>query len=305
MRKGLRVMGALAMTWAAPQLASAQSSSFVPPPPGTPVAPLNLPAHIAPTPLERGDRPAGRKIINTTNVQIDYRIDTVGPSGVGRVDIYMTGDRGMTWVKLGEDADKQSPAHVALPGEGVYGIRLAIVNGNGFGGRAPHAGDRPQLYVEVDASAPRVVLQSHALVPNLGAIDIHWTALDANLTAEPVSIFFRTPAAAGWLPIARNLKNDGAYRWTLPPDIAGQVDLMVEATDLAGNRTQVETPTPIALDRTEPEATLVDVTPSQRGSSNMVVPASLQPVPPAPAELPPATIPRNMPASLPILPPLR
>ncbi len=306
MRKRLRVMGAMAMSLAAPQLASAQSS-FIPPPPGTPVPPMNIPAHIAPAhiapaPIERGDKPAGRKIVSTTNVQIDYRIDAFGPSGIGRVDIYMTPDRGTTWVKLGEDADKQSPANVNLPGEGLYGIRLAIVNGNGFGGRVPMPGDRPQLYVEVDATSPHVLLQPHGIVPNTGAIDIRWSAHDANLAAEPVSLFYRTNPASIWLPIAQNVKNDGSYRWAFPANIAGQVYLKLEVTDLAGNTTKVETPTPILLDQTEPEATLVDVTPIQRGQASPVVPLTAPSIPIPPAALPPATIPLNLPTSLPSLP---
>ena len=299
MRKRLRVMGAMAMSLAAPQLAPAQS--FTLPPPGTPVAPMNLPAHAAPAPSDRGDKPAGRKIINTTNAQIDYRIDTVGPSGIGRVDIYMTPDRGTSWVKLGEDADKQSPANVNLPGEGLYGIRLAIVNGNGFGGRAPVAGDRPQFYVEVDASSPQVNFHPVTMVPNMPAIDIRWSAHDANLAAEPVSIFYRTNPASIWLPIAQNIKNEGGYRWAFPRDLPGQVFLKLEVTDLAGNTTKVETPQPILLDQTEPEATLIDVTPIQRGQTNNLTPVS---VPPAPIEPPPIIIPPTTPASLPSLPPL-
>ena len=191
MRRKLRWMSALAMSLVAPRIAPAQSS-FVPPPPGTPVAPLNLPAHIVPQSVDKGAKPAARKIVNTATVQVDYRIDAVGPSGVGRVDIYTTADGGESWQKLGEDADKQSPAQVELPGEGIYGIRLAIVNGNGFGGRAPRPGDRPQVIVEVDLTPPQVALQSHAIVPNMGAIDLRWTALDANFAAEPISLFYRT-----------------------------------------------------------------------------------------------------------------
>ena len=54
-------------------------------------------------------------------------------------------------------------------------------------------------------------------------------------------------------------------------DIGPQFFLKLEVVDLAGNVTKVETPTPILLDLSEPEATLVDVTGvQQRGPMNNV-----------------------------------
>lgn len=317
MRKGMRGWGAAIATLIAPLTASAQ---LTPPPPGTPVAPLAVPQHVvmpptappntapiaapaaapaaAPIAAPIGEKPQGRKLLNTTNAQIDYRIDTVGPSGVGRVDVYMTPDRGQTWVKVGEDTDKQSPANVNLPGEGLFGIRLAITNGNGFGGRAPKSGDRPQFYVEVDATSPTVVIQPYEMVPNAGAIDLKWTAMDGNLAPEPVSLFYRGRPDSQWLPIAQNIKNEGSHRWLFPANVPPQIYLKLEVIDLAGNITKVETPSPILLDQTEPEATLVDVTGINRQAPAPVTPVSLPSA--APTVIP---IPPTMPASLPVLPP--
>lgn len=334
MRKGLHTLGAMAISLLAPHLASAQSVIPIPPP-GTPVGRNDVPAHVAPAVSDRADKSANRKILNTTTAQIDYRIETVGPSGIGKVEIYITPDRGVSWVKLAEDVDKQSPATVKLPGEGLFGIRLAITNGNGFGGRAPKAGDRPAFFVEVDVSSPTVAIQPYELVPNLAAIDLRWTAIDSNLAPEPVSIFVRGNPNSQWSPIAKNIKNDGSYRWNFPPNVSSQIFLKLEVVDLAGNVTKVETPTPILLDQSEPEVTLVDVTPIHRGSTPpassaplaapiaaplavpMDTPASAPPVVlPAPPTVPvipvssggpaaiPPSIPASMPASLPTLPPV-
>ncbi len=84
-------------------------------------------------------------ILNSTHATIDYRIDQVGPSGVGKVEVYLTGDGGQNWQRLQEDKDKRSPAEIDLPGEGLFGIRLAITNGNGFGGTPPTHGDVTDL----------------------------------------------------------------------------------------------------------------------------------------------------------------
>lgn len=209
--------------------------------------------------LDQGEKPANRKLINTTHAQVEYRIDTVGPSGIGRVDIYLTHDRGQSWAKHSEDIDKRSPLDIELPGEGLFGVRLAITNGNGFGGRAPQRGDRPNFFIEVDATSPNVQLHPYEMVPQAGAVDIRWTATDNNLAPEPVNLFYRTRNDGAWQAIARNVKNEGVHRWVFPRDIGPQFFLKVEVADLAGNVTRVETPTPILLDMTEPEATLLDV----------------------------------------------
>src|SRR5262249_13406909 len=150
--------------------------------------------------------------------------------------------KGQSWSKIAEDADKTSPVEVDLPGEGLFGIRMAITNGNGFGGRAPKSGDRPSFFIEVDATSPFVQLQPIEMIPGAGAIDIRWTASDNNMAAEPVSIFFRTQADGGWQPVARNVKNDGVYRWVFPRQIGPQFFLKLEVADMAGNVTRVETP---------------------------------------------------------------
>ena len=205
------------------------------------------------------DRPSDRKLINTTHAQIEFRVDKVGPSGIGKVEVFMTRDRGTSWEKLADCPNKRSPMEVDLPGEGVFGLRMVLSNGNGIGGHTPRPGERPQFYIEVDATSPTVQILPYEMVPGANALDIRWTATDANLGPEPVSIYYRTRADANWQPMVRNLKNDGVYRWAFPRDVGGQIFYKLEVVDLAGNMTKVETPTPILLDQTEPEATLIDI----------------------------------------------
>ena len=303
MRANLCVLTTVLCAVSLAKPAFAQLPDFIPPgappviatpPPSIPMAPsvpMAAPP-VASVPTARpsmpsSDKPADRRILNTTTAQLEYRIDTVGPSGISRVDIYITRDRGQSWEKLAEDTNKRSPVSINLPGEGVYGVRLAITNGNGFGGRAPKSGDRPQYVVEVDATSPRVEFHPYEIVN--GAIDIRWSASDANLGPEPVNIFYRSRAEQGWLPLARNVKNDGVYRWTFPPEIGGQVFVKLEVADLAGNVTKVETPTPIMLDQTEPEATLLDVVGVNRGpvAQPQSMPPAMPPSYPTPS-YPPA-----------------
>lgn len=201
-----------------------------------------------------------KQIISTTRAVLDYRIDQVGPSGVGKVEVYMTTDQGETWKKIGDDADRRSPVEFDLTGEGLFGIRLAVTNGNGFGGTPPQRGDAPSFVIDVDASAPFVQLRPIEPIVANGMLDIRWQATDKNLGSEPVNLYYRSRGDGAWQAIARGVKNDGVYRWAFPRDVTAQFFVKVEITDLAGNTARAETPNPVVLDMSEPRATVVGVT---------------------------------------------
>ena len=203
---------------------------------------------------------SNKQVINTTRAILDYRIDQVGPSGVGKVDVYLTNDQGQSWQKIGEDTDRRSPVEFDLPGEGQFGIRLAVTNGNGFGGSVPQRGDASTVTIEVDTSAPFVQLRPIDPIVANGSLEIRWQATDKNLGAEPVSLYYRSRNDGAWQSIARGIKNDGVYRWAFPRDASAQFFVKVEVTDLSGNTARVESPNAIVLDMTEPRATVVGVT---------------------------------------------
>ncbi|MBI3411475.1 MAG: Rieske 2Fe-2S domain-containing protein [Planctomycetes bacterium] len=206
--------------------------------------------------------PAGalpRQLLSTTQASIEYRIAQVGPSGVGKVEVYLTTDNGQTWKRHAEDADRRSPAEIVLPGEGVFGIRLVVTNGNGFGGAPPTRGDVPTCLIEVDTTAPFVQMRPIEPIAQNGCLEICWTATDKHLGPEPVSLFYRARAEGPWQVIARNVKNDGLYRWAFPRDMGPQFFVKIEVVDQAGNTAHTETPNPIVLDMTEPRISVVGV----------------------------------------------
>jgi hypothetical protein len=259
----------------APAGFAAPAPTPTPPAPAAPaaVAPVAPTAVTAPAPVgavpapaeptAKPTAPANRQLLNSTHASVEYRIDQVGPSGVGKVEVYVTTDMGQTWQRLQETTERRSPTEVELPGEGVYGLRLVITNGNGFGGTPPRRGDAPDCWIEVDSTTPFVQLKPTELVSSSGQLDLHWTANDKNLGPEPVSLHYRTRPDAPWQLIARNLRNDGNYRWQFPRDIGSHFYFKVEVADLAGNIARVESPTPIVLDMTEPRASVVSVSGSQ------------------------------------------
>src|SRR4051812_4432575 len=100
MARNLRIAGALVLSLIACLRTWSQPAAFLPPAPGTPVVPLEIPAHVPPA-LPSTEKPPARRILNTTDAQIEYRYGAVGPSGVSKVEIFVTADRGLSWVKFG------------------------------------------------------------------------------------------------------------------------------------------------------------------------------------------------------------
>src|SRR5207237_8294242 len=84
-------------------------------------APLALVSATAPAvtdPAPRSPLPARRQLLNTTHVTLEYQIEQQGPSGISKIEVWMTRDQGQSWERLAEEPDRHSPVGVELPGEG-------------------------------------------------------------------------------------------------------------------------------------------------------------------------------------------
>lgn len=199
---------------------------------------------------KRSAAAANCQLVSKKHVFLEYQIDNMGPSGVGKVEVWMTRDQGQSWRKHCADADRKSPVEIDLPGEGSYGVSLVVSNGRGFGATPPAPGDAPEWTFEVDQTKPAVEITSVQPASGLdaGCLIISWSAADKNLSAEPIDLYYSSARQGPWRPIARNLKNDGQYRWCPPADLNAEALLRLVARDAAGNTAQVETAQPVTLD---------------------------------------------------------
>jgi hypothetical protein len=207
------------------------------------------------------DHPAGHAILNCTHVVLDYQIDQVGPSGVGKVEVWMTCDDGKTWQRLCEDKDKVSPAEFDLPGEGMFGLSVVVTNGNGMGDPPPANGDQPDYRIEIDTTKPDAQLLGARVVQGdpAGALHITWKASDKNLGTDCISLFYTGKKDGEWLPIAKGLKNDGHYRWAVPREVGPEFYVRMEVTDKAGNSSRCELPDKVVLDSSRPKAKVLGI----------------------------------------------
>ena len=87
--------------------------------------------------------------INYLAFDLGYEVESRGPSGISRVDLWVTRDDGRTWLKWSQSDGKGTSIRVNLgvPGnpqpEGAYGFRVVPVSGAGLSEREPAAGDAP------------------------------------------------------------------------------------------------------------------------------------------------------------------
>ncbi|MGF1581064.1 MAG: hypothetical protein ACFCD0_16995 [Gemmataceae bacterium] len=200
-----------------------------------------------------------RQLINTRQATIDYRLDQVGPSGVSKVDVWVKSDQAGRWQLRATDMDRRSPVEVNLPGDGLYGIHMAVTNGHGLGGQAPHAKTVPDFWLEVDTTAPFARIENVAAGTRGATVEIDWTASDSNLGKKPISLFYSTTRGGPWLPIAQHIENEKHYTWRFPQNVGSQFYIRLEVRDEAGNVTRAEPPSPLTLDLTRPKALVVGV----------------------------------------------
>lgn len=221
--------------------------------------------------LPPGERP---RMVNSRLFELEYDIDSVGPSGIGRVELWGTRDAGKTWRSFTLDNDNRSPLLVNVEDEGVYGFCVVVTNGAGLGGQSPKAGDLPDLWVGIDLTKPtaRIVSGRQGVDGEAGQLIISWQADDRTLAARPVALSFSQSRTGPWLPIASGLENTGRYAWTIDGRTPAQFYLRLEVRDEAGNVGTHETTEPIAIDQSRPTIRVRDIRPVNQASARSTQP---------------------------------
>ncbi len=240
-----------------PELFPAVPSGTSPPIRSQYTPPRDVSAPILPP----GERPW---MVNRGTFELEYDTEGVGPSGVGKVQMWGTRDGGRTWASFGEDADKRSPIQVTVPGEGIYGFRIIVQNNAGQGGTPPQSGDLPEIWVDVDLTKPQAAIKNIEMGSgeHVGQLVIRWEASDAHLSPRPITLSFTDRPGGSWSTILAGAENSGVYYWRLDSRMPASVLLKLDVCDEAGNVTSVQTPAAVQLSRDAPKARLRGVKPT-------------------------------------------
>ncbi len=203
------------------------------------------------------------RVVNSRTFDIEYDLQSVGPWGVAKVEIWGTPDNGRTWQSFGVDPDNRSPIRVTVPAAGTFGFRILVDGANSAGAVPPQMGDEPELVVAIDLQPPTTELLAAELGQGnqAGHLHVRWTATDTNLEPRPIALFYSSYPNGPWSTIASGLENTGSYTWRIERHVPGRFYLRLEARDTAGNLATYQTPSPIALARPQPTGRLRNVRP--------------------------------------------
>lgn len=297
--------------------AAAVSPPVAPPVPAPVVAPAVAPAEPFTPPIAPPAPPSSPPdhYTNELAITFDYELDRVGPSGIGKVEVYLTQDDGRTWMKwhdLGRDAVRAGAAgklavNVRLPErEGLYGFRVVPHSGSQLSAGAPQSGEEPEVRVLLDRTPPEVKLYAPEPDPNQpNALVLGWSAKDANLGPAPVRLQWSDRGDGDWRSIAGTAEpnggvpNVGKYTWVPPAEVPLRVYLRITAVDLAGNVGEAATSQPIVVDMHKPRGRIKGLIDLRKKPP--VAPAA-KPVPPPqpPLNAAPAPPLNAAPASVPV-----
>ena len=201
------------------------------------------------------------RVVNSRTFDIEYDLQSVGPWGVAKVELWGTADNGQSWRSFGVDPDNRSPIRVTVPDAGTYGFRILVDGANSAGSTPPQIGDEPELTISVDLQPPAAELRGTQLGSgNLSDhLLIRWTAQDTNLESRPIALFYSSYPNGPWSTIASGLENTGSYTWRIERHVPGRFYLRLEARDVAGNIATYQSPSPTSLARPKPTGRLKGV----------------------------------------------
>jgi hypothetical protein len=213
------------------------------------------------------------KLIGSRTFALEYDLEDVGRWGVSKVELWGTRDEGQSWRMVAEDDDHRSPLIVTVDDEGRYGFRIVVHSAGGPEAPRPQPGDAPELWVAVDVRHP--VAELTAVERGAGndtdQLILHWRALDDNLDALPISLYYSSHLNGPWSAIATNLQNTGQYAWRVGRHVPTRFYLRLEVRDAAGNLAAFNTREPIEFTAAAPSARLnsaESIVPSTSGGAS-------------------------------------
>ncbi len=189
------------------------------------------------------------RLVSSSRFKFAYEVESVGPSGVAQVELYVTQDNGNTWEAYGIDTDSISPFPVEAPGEGLFGFRIVVTSKDGLVGQRPQPGSPADIWIDIDLTKPQGDIQSwqHGKGSEAGKLVINWTAQDSRLHERPITLKYAENAQGPWKVIAEGLPNDGNYAWRITSNTPRVAYLRMEVRDRAGNVLVVQPPNPADL----------------------------------------------------------
>jgi hypothetical protein len=173
--------------------------------------------------------------VNRRSFRLEYALDDIGPTGVGKLEVWVTRD-GRDWARHPEAVPAKGHATVTVPHDGRWGFTLIPRSGAGRTRPAPRAMEAPQVWVEVDTRPPGVAILDAAVrvVDGEGVLRVGFQVEDSHLRGGPVAVSCAPTPEGPWSPLARGLPEVGEFTCPLR-SLPHEFYVRVQAEDRAGN----------------------------------------------------------------------
>lgn len=188
-------------------------------------------------------------LVNHRSFRLRYAVDGLETVDIAAVTVFGSADGGKTWAKIQNDPDKKSPVQILVNRPGIYGFRVVITSRTGVSSPIPKPGDKPDVYVQIDLTAPtpKITAARYSQPGESSHLKIQYSAIEPDLAQRPITVAYSTGMSGPWTTVASNLPNTGKYRWMIGANMPGQVYLRISATDKAGNVGYHQLPDPINI----------------------------------------------------------
>lgn len=180
----------------------------------------------------------------------------------------LDGGKAGGWQKLGQAFSKDAPV-VWSPPEGRWQVYIRKILTSGLAGTDPSKEPekvKPQAEFIIDRTAPQVAVSFPANKAKLRGGDkytVTWTAADAYLRNQPITIKWSRDGSGAFETVAEGLPNSGSFDWTVPRDMTSTGVLRIEALDKAGNLGSADS-TSVLVDSIKPKGKVTGPTISSK-----------------------------------------
>jgi hypothetical protein len=197
-------------------------------------------------------------------LELDYELPDALPASPVDVELWGTFDGGSTWQVLAVDTDRTSPLTFSVDRECILGVRIALAAQGSQRVSPPAAGDRPELWIGIDRTAPRArILATRTGSGSLmGQALIDWEVVDQNLPLRPARLQYSPHRGGPWSTVAEGLPVRGRHAWRPPLEAPAELFFRLEVHDAAGNVSSDVTAEPLRIDRGAPQGLLRNVRPA-------------------------------------------
>lgn len=203
--------------------------------------------------------------ISKKPISIEYKVDTSGLDNVNRVVLFISDNRGRTWVKYGEDPDLISPVEFLPTKEGEYYFSVVAYDRAGNDSGLPVEGVSGLVApVYVDFTPPKVILENPRggeFFPGNNRMTIKYKVIDSHLPMNAVSIYASKSGGKDgtWQLIKDQLPFEGKYEWQVPNDNIENLAIKIEANDMVGHTGSDMSVKPIVVKVDRPVVSLTGV----------------------------------------------